>query len=338
MKFAITERGTLKRCERRAVLTAKNGRNLTPLTGPVYLSTGTLCHNAHELWCKEPDAPLTHHVLTASVKMQDDVKARYKKATGLDISSDQLAATDEAIMFAVNMCQNYQDRWKTPLPANYKLISTEQKLAVPVQNTEHLCDECMGSGEALYDDNSERIMRAEKCRGCIDGTALHVLTGTVDILVQHVNTGRFDVYERKTYGAKPNDLALDYNDQFLGYIWMLRQVNVSDHAHVFYDGWWRRDKPPKGKTLEDLFIRRDLRRTEDEIAEFGRLLPGDLNKAYAVYTKGLLNASINRQWQGCWDCSVEKVCAAISHGEDYADTIAAHFTTRTDNVTVQEED
>lgn len=334
MKFAITERGSFRRCKRQVVMTSKNGAHLTRMFSPLNLSLGSMWHRAQQLWVTQPDKPLTQHARDAAVEATDRMILRYEQQVGAKPSDNELSTTYEAVEMLLAMAEMYEVKWVTPLPPEYKLLSAEQKIEVEVPGTEHPCDTCRdGCG---YIITNEYSIRCQACNGT--GTQRHILQARLDGLVQHI-TGRIDVLERKSYGQRPRLETLNEQDQFIGYVWVVKQLGVNSHLDscIAYDGMWRRDKVPRGRTFDDLFSRYTLVRTPQELAEFERMLPIELNQMAALYqTVGKdyahSEAYINRPWNGCTDCGMRALCVATSRGEDTSVMLRTQYTTRTDDV------
>lgn len=303
MIFTATELGVFMRCRRKALLSSKNGRHLTPLQTPLHFSVGSLIHRAHQLWLNNPNERLYTHVNFAAAELLRHTLQRYTQLTGTGPSDDELRITHDAVATAIAMCENYQVRWGTPLPDDYELLGAEQKIRVPVEGTDHF------------------------------------LEGRLDALIRHIPTGRVDVLERKTYNTRPKESALLTNDQFMAYRWLVWKLDLGAVPHVMYDGSWRRASVPRGRTFEDLFLRTTLTCNRAELDEFDEFLPHLLNDMAYVYQTPSA-AYKNRQWQGCWDCSFNDdaitgqlgVCRAMSRGEDYEALIKLKFTERTDDV------
>jgi len=100
---------------------------------------------------------------------------------------------------------------------------------------------------------------------------------------------------------------------------------IGDVGGMLYDGLWKRDHPPKGRSMDDLFLRALLFRPQVELEEFERHLKAevlDMANDPAIY--------INRQWMGCWDCAFEPLCTAQSRGEDVEYIKRTMYTQRED--------
>lgn len=354
MRFAITERGTYERCKRQAVLTSKNGDHLTVFFGPIYMSVGTLVHRSHQLWMdawykrNDRERTLYEYCLDASVEETDKVRERYKKQVGVYPKESQLDTLHESIDFALAMCENFQVKYGQPLPDSYRFFATEQKIEWAVPGTEHTCYKC---GSVRFSPSTfpeaciaEACIACDECYWIDQRVSLHYLEGRVDALLQHVNTGRIDPLERKTYNSRPNEQALKHNDQFLGYDALVRSIgfNTDLGSCTFYDGQWRRKEIPRGKTFDDLFMRVVLpERPKHERDEFVKFLPRQLSEMYDLYRayaqdRSTPIARTHRMWRGCGDCKMEELCDAMSTGKGTQVLLTEKYTTREDDVTEQE--
>lgn len=338
MIFSVTERGTFKRCERQWRLTSKNGQHLGPIVSPVYLSVGTLIHHGSQHWLlndpkRDDGSALTYaeHVIMAADKMIERAHARYKAQVGAEMSSVEDQILYDAMYFARVMAENYETRWGSPLPEGFKLIRPEQRAQIPVPGTEHPCENCLGMGFTV-NQFSENVP-CEYCHGDHAYRELHYLDMRFDGIVVDA-VGHLHILEHKTYKARPKEASLAHNDQFLAYMWGARQLGIGNVVGLAYDGLWRRDKVPRGRTFEDLFLRYTHTRPEAEFAEFERLLPWELNEMYDKRPKHrpLETLAINRQWQGCYDCKMEPLCTAISRGEDSSHLLRTQYTERDDDL------
>lgn len=298
MNFAVTERGSFRRCRRQAVLTSKNGRHLTPIFGPLNLSVGTIFHRATQLWTESPNIDMHTHALNAAVEAENAAIVRYRLAVGANPSDAELSDTREAIEMAMAMANNYALKYDSPLPPGFKLLATEQKIEVPVPGTEH------------------------------------ILEGRLDGLIQNERTGQVAILERKTYKNRPKVEDLRFNDQFLAYIYLVYSLRISDSIPIIaYDGAWRRATVPRGRVFDDLFARYQIGRNPIEVKHFERYVASELRDMAAVYKNP--NSSLvypNRAWTGCWDCKVSRICDAMTLGEDHEGIISAFYTERTDDV------
>jgi hypothetical protein len=336
--FSVTERQNAKRCPRMHRLSSKEGRHLGLIVPPVYLSTGSLIHMGSQKWLLDPTTSYEAHVMSSADALIAKAEARYLRQVGAPISEEEKAPLWEALDFATTMARNYQARWGSPLPEGFTLIRPEQRAVVPVPGTEHTCPACEGSG---YDQAAGADCRT--CEGA--GIAYHYLDGRFDGLIQDL-AGRIHILEHKTYASRPTDEGLAHNDQFLTYIWLALQLGIGDVAGIAYDGLWRRNQVPRGKTFEDLFLRRTILRTRAELLELQRMLPNELN-FMAAQLRAPEDPWINRRWQGCYDCSFADkatrttvrtgLCTAISRGEDVRSVLNLYYTERDDDTDGDEE-
>lgn len=336
MMFSVTERGTFKRCERQWRLSSKNGQHLGPIVSPVYLGVGTLIHQGSQQWLLGAINPLTStkynyadNVMVAADKMIVRAHERYLAQVGAEMGSAEDDILYESAYFARIMAENYETRWGSALPDGFTLIRPEQRAQIPVPGTEHECEVCL-TVTGLVDP---------ACEGCHGTRAmLHHLDMRFDGIIMD-RAGNLHVLEHKTYKSRPKEESLAHNDQFLAYMWGARQLGIGRVVGLAYDGLWRRDKVPRGRTFEDLFLRYTHLRPEAEFAEFERLLPWELNEMYDKRpdVRPLETLAINRQWQGCYDCKFNDesgqrgLCTAISRGEDTAFLLKTKYTERSDD-------
>jgi len=328
VQFSVTERQTAKRCPRAHRLSAKGGQHLGLIVPPVYLSVGSLIHKGSQMWLLDSARTTSYegHVMQAGSNLIESSRARYLRNVGATISDEEEAPLWEAYEYALTMARNYEIRWGTPLPEGYTLIRPEQRVVVPVPGTEHPCEACNGDG-------------CESCDGT--GVQLHHLDGRFDGLIVD-RAGRIHILEHKTYKSRPNIDGLKTNDQFLAYMWLAMQLDIGDVAGVAYDGLWRRDTVPRGKTFEDLFYRVTITRSLAELREFQAMLPNELNFMYNQL-RAPTDPWIDRRWQGCYDCAFASktlkngttrtgLCDAISRGEDTKSVRALYYAERDDDV------
>lgn len=304
MNFSPTEIGSFQRCQRKAWLTSKNGRHLSKIFSPLALNVGTLMHRGGQLWLEQPEGSLKSHMMTAANEMLAEIKAKYQRIVGGEPSQAELATTYESIYLALAMAENYQQRYGTPLPPEYKLVSAEQIMRVPIPGTDHY------------------------------------LEGRLDALLHHVPTGRFDILERKTYANRPKEHDLRYNFQFQAYRYIVKTItNFPDDMLpvICYDGLWRRAEPPRGRTFEDLFSRYQLRTTPAELQDFEVQIASLANQMAYMY-ENPHTAFPHRPWNGCWDCQITELCDSMTRHEDYELLIQANYAERTDDFVPPDED
>jgi len=348
VQFSVTERQTAKRCPRAHRLSSKGGQHLGLIVPPVYLSVGSLIHKGSQMWLLDTERTTSYeaHVTEAASNLIESSRARYLRQIGAPISEDEEAPLWEAMDYARIMARNYEIRWGTPLPEDYTLIRPEQRVVVPVPGTEHECERCgfgspSGRGSGLEPDarGLPTDLFCSMCNG--EGVQLHHLDGRFDGLIVD-RGGRIHILEHKTYKSRPNIDGLKTNDQFLAYMWLAMQLDIGDVAGVAYDGLWRRDTVPRGKSFEDLFYRVTITRSLAELREFQAQLPNELNFMYNQL-KAPTDPWINRRWQGCYDCPFASktlkngttrtgLCDAISRGEDVKSVKTLYYTERNDDV------
>jgi hypothetical protein len=164
-------------------------------------------------------------------------------------------------------------------------------------------------------------MSCPRCNGT--GEEYVYLEFTLDGLLVNPS-GRLYILERKTYGSRPNKDSLDENDQFVGYLWGLQQLGLGmPIGGIAYDGAWKRKVPPKGSSLEDLFLRLFLMRNQDELDWYGNNIQGialDMYNDPHIY--------YNKRWEGCWDCGLREACNAKMRGEDEGHILRSRFMVR----------
>lgn len=334
MQVSVVERQTWKRCRRRWHLTAETYGNLEPVGMVPALQLGGMVQECLSHWQEHADTdPIKTFAQISQISL-DKYKVTYLEHVGAEISEDELDKMYDLIKLGLAMVTNYKDHYKKPLPSAFQIIQTEQRIMVAIPDTMHWeCSEChwmysidesMKYSLILDTSWSMNTNDVNNCPACgAIGTVKwqpHYLRGTLDSLLQDKN-GKVYPLERKTYAARPEPSKLQHDDQMLAYLWILTQLfGVANVGGVLYDGLWKREKPPakRGTTkqleMADLFYRDIFPRPPEEIEEFGILLKQEVeDMAEAIMKKRFF---INRTWQGCWDCSMSKLCAAMSRGED----------------------
>lgn len=284
MIISVTERGNFRRCRRLWDYTSFSRQGLTPIVHTVPLMTGTLHHQTLEDWANKPTEDPEKLYVARAVVAQDKVRNDYKAAIGYLPNESEMNDFYESVDFGLAMIRNYRDYWGSPIEKGFQLIKAEQTLLLPIPDTEHQL-ECTLDGIVT------------------DGYKLYVL-------------------ERKTYNARPNEHTLRFNDQFVVYMWALRTLGIGEVAGIAYDGSWRRKSVPKGKTMDDMFLRVPLLRTPYEVDYVPEMLRLEANDMY--------NATIypNRRWEGCHDCGFRRVCDAQTQGLDFEGMIKQYYTKR----------
>lgn len=270
-------------------------QGIAPIVNKPALQLGTLIHAAHAAWIEKPDSDPTQIFAFYAQQELQRIKNQYRHNVGMNISDEELDSTYENIKLGAAMIANYKAHWQTPLPEGFKAIAPEQTILVPIPT---------------YDKGY---------------AAQHLLEMTLDTLLQHERSGLIYVHERKTYGARPGVETLAMSDQFLGYIWGVTQLGIGEVGGIAYDGMWKREKPPKGKTEDDLFMRLLLSREPAELERFGRDLAAQANEM----ANPNVPIYLNRRWEGCWDCNYARLCVAEVKGEDSEYVRKEYYTART---------
>jgi len=253
------------------------------------LQLGTLIHAAHATWIEHPERDPAH--LFAYYAQQDlaRIRTQYHAQTGMNISEDELDATYENIKLGAAMMTNYKQHWKSPLDPEFIAIAPEQTVIVPIPYSPHQIE------------------------------------ATLDTLLQHRRTGQLFVHERKTYGQRPTPETLNTSDQFLGYLWVAQQLGIGQVGGIAYDGLWKRAVPPRGRTLDDLFLRLILTREPSELTRF----EADLRAEAEEMANPNTYIYLNRRWEGCYDCGMSKLCLAETRDEDTDYVRKEYYTART---------
>lgn len=345
MIVSVVEGEVWKRCRRQWYLTAESGEGLEPVHKSPALQLGGLVQLTLSEWTEKPDIDPMTYFFEESNKAILVVKEHYENNVGAPISDVELGPLYDTINLGAAMIENYIKHYDTPTPKEYNVIQTEQRMLVSIPNTEHWeCNECH---TVFYEYQGAPNMKLA-CANCLHDKYLsdtvtwqpHYLRATIDTLLQSKKTGRLCPVERKTYERRPEFKMLQHNDQMLAYWWAVDQLYPGQVGGMLYDGLWKRAQPPRGKTFNDLFYRDIFIRPPQEIEEYGIHLVQLIDDMVYAQQKG--NMFINRKWDGCWDCGVEKVCAAISRGED-VDYVKAQyykkrdFSTAPQLVTVEDE-
>lgn len=318
MIISVTERGIFKRCRRMWDYSSYSRQALEPVVNRPALVLGQLIHQTLADWMIEPNMEADRRYMQYVSAALEDIKARYRERIGANISEEELGETYEQVQLGLAMIKNYVAYWGTSLPEGYRLVQPEQTCLVPIPYTWHF--ECSNKDCNHMWMPGERS--APRCPICDEDPKTgeqnkHIwLEGTLDALVADPSDAVW-VLERKTYMNRPNIDKLAQEDQFLAYCWLLEQLNIGKVGGILYDGMWKRDVGPK-RPIEDLFLRQTLLRGDYEIAHFGEQL--------AREALDMIRPSIypNRRWEGCYDCSFERLCTTETRGED-VDYIKSSF-------------
>ncbi|HSW91609.1 MAG TPA: PD-(D/E)XK nuclease family protein [Candidatus Saccharimonadales bacterium] len=320
MIVSITERPEYKRCRRKWNLGSRNRENLTPIIPATALSLGTYVHAALAAWMQDQSKPAKHYFLqTASIARAQAIKTYYQQV-GAVISDSEVNRIDDAIVMGAFMCENYEKHWTAPLPPDFTVVTQEQRVLVPIPNTEH-------TEEWIYDRLKKEAVLVK-----YDTPRLHYVSGKFDGVIED-SRGRLYVLERKTYNQRPREEVLRSNDQFLGYTWMLKQLGLPGRvAGVAYDGLWKRDHVPtkvdgRNGKLSDLFIRMRIERPPEELAEFEQELAWEVME---MASNPHITKHRTSDGSCFWGCDYEKLCAAMSRGEDVDYVIKSRFVLRPD--------
>lgn len=325
MIFSVTERQAFMRCRQAWDWASYNRQGYSRIVSKPALSTGHLWHATQAEWSLHPEAdPLDLCIELAQNELEVIQKA-YLERIGAPISDIELEPFLDGVSMVRAMVTNYKRRWGQPLPDGFTMVSPEQTCVIPIPNTEHDCERCQGTG--VYDFGGDGTGSSEeRCPVCDFDNRYqipHYLSGTLDGLIAD-DYGRVFVLERKTYGMRPKIEVLNMQDQFLAYLWILRELKVGVVGGLAYDGAWKRKEPPRGSTLEDLFIRVLLTRNENELDRFTSQLTS------LAMEMGNPNTPIyiNRRWDGCWDCDFIEPCIAQERGENYLHLLNTYFMAR----------
>lgn len=330
MLISVVERQSFKRCRRMWDLSADTRQNLQTISVVKPLVLGGIIQEALSEWTENPTLDPVESFARLSREALEDYSNRYKEHIGAPISEEELDPLYEVIGLGMAMTTNYRDYYKHPLPRGYHAIQTEQRAIIEIPNTSHWeCNTChyLPSVEFIteiivkYHVTLDAALDCPECAGEATITwQNHQLRGTMDTLV-HDDKGKIHILERKTYGQRPSPDKLQHDDQMLAYLAIMTQlVGKESMGGILYDGLWKRAKPPASKTngrptnIDDLFFRQIFLRPPEEIDEFWELLAKDALDMQLAIQHNLI--TINRQWAGCWDCSVERLCSAMSCGED----------------------
>jgi hypothetical protein len=330
MIVSVVEGQTWKRCRRRWYLTAEvpRGLGLEPIHQAPALQLGTLVQATLSEWTEHPDIDPLKYFFELSNQQIVTVKEHYESNIGASISEIELQPIYDTISLGSSMITNYVEYYKIPTPKEYRTIQTEQRMMISIPNTEHMeCEECHW---VMPEDYYMKFFHEETGKGLCPVCSLysvtlqpHFLRATLDTLLQSVKSGKLFPMERKTYERRPEQHRLLHDDQMLAYLWSVNQLFPDQVGGMLYDGLWKRAQPPRGKTVDDLFYRDIFLRPQDEIDEFEdnlRALIDDM-----VYATQHKNYFPNRRWEGCYDCGMEKLCSAMSRGEDTEYVTATYY-------------
>lgn len=331
MIFSTTEMSNYNRCNRMWILTSFNGQGLSRIVHNVALSTGTLWHQTQASWLLNPDEDPELLCLGHFQIMLEQAKEQYYQRHGMRPNRIEMANIEEAGTMVRAMTKNYRDYYGKPLPDGFRSIMPEQTILVPIPNSSQPCEDCSTSGRVIQTLNGLIPVGPYEpdsivCPGCNGvGVVTHQLECTFDALLAN-ERDRLYVLERKTYGSRPKLESLMTNFQFIVYEWASATLGLGPVGGLLYDGAWKRAQPPKGRTMDDLFLRLPLERNTHELEEIEQYLAMKSKQMYTTIKTGTPLLDFNRRWDGCYDCSVEDICTAMSKGED-VQYVREHFFT-----------
>lgn len=336
MRISVTERGNFKRCKRLWGYTSFNHMALTPIAHSPALDTGTLVHKALADWTQDESVDPQAALITHSADMLQKIEDNYRKTVGMRMSGVEKNVLYDSMTLAHNMVGNYVAKWKTPLPAHFKLIEPEQMciINIPGVPDNWHCKECNYRWWRQYQPGTRKLYEIEFCDKCKSmETELEKaeLEGTLDGFVIDAKESLY-VLERKTYANRPRLETLQMTDQFLAYVWILTQLFPNRKiGGLLYDGLWKRDNKP----LDECFMRHLIDRPPYEVDGFLPMLQAEY--------RDMLNTNVfypNRNWMGCVDCKgFNSLCTAESRGEDMQWLLEENYTTRErDGVILNDDD
>lgn len=239
--YSVTERQTWLRCKRQWNYGSFNRQSLAPLSTPLAFNTGSLWHKAHAEWMLKPEADLRMLILHEGNVALDELKIRYQQRVGAAPSQTEIDEVYEAVILLAAMAVNYQTYWGSPLPPDFEVIAPEQTIILAVPDI-HGCS-------SLTSKNHWHLCKCNShfdCETCQAPCAEPIsIEGTLDGLIRHIPTQRCFVGERKTYERKPNEIVMNFADQFLNYMWLVHYSGISDLpvGGIAYDGAWKRSAP-----------------------------------------------------------------------------------------------
>lgn len=329
MIVSVTERPVFKRCRRKWLIESPNRWGLQLLVPATALSLGTFVHAALGGWIVDASASPKKAFLEAARDERARIQRVYSERNpGLTLPESSLGRLDDGIALGYAMMVNYEQHWREPLPAGFTVVAQEQRILVPVPGTEH-------TQEWLWDSELGEAKLVK-----YGETKFHYLSGRLDGIIKD-KRDRLYVLEHKTYGLRPREDVLRSTDQFVGYQWMLTQLDLGyPVAGVAYDGLWKRAEIPKTVDRRpgvraDLFCRLRIEHGVDVLQEFQRELAAELLEMAnnpPIYK--------NRTSDGScfWGCGAEPLCAAISHGEDYHHIIKTEYAPKPQDADLEKQD
>ena len=321
MRISVTERGQFRRCKRLWSYASFNHMAITPIAHNPALDTGTLVHAALADWTADINVDPQDALISHSADMMQKIEDRYKLTVGMRMGEMEKRSLYDSIGMAHNMVGNYVAKWKTPLPAHFRLVEPEQEMVIAIPDMPDNWH-CLTCNQRWFTDEDYEI---PSCVTCMNGSAniereKPELEGTLDGFVLD-GKDQLYVLERKTYKNRPRLDVLQMNDQFLAYVWILTQLFPERRiGGLLYDGLWKRDNKP----LDECFMRHLIDRPPYEVEAFGNNLRAeyiDMVNTHVFYP--------NRDWLGCVDCKgFNNLCTAESRGEDMQWLLQENFAPR----------
>lgn len=289
--ITVTEIGAFMRC--RLMWSYMYQERIAPIREQTYFFHGRMVHRTLENWANNPDINPDENWAGVVKEEVEFFKERYTQQIGVGPNNAEVDVMLADSMLPREMLNNYKLKWKTPLPEGYEFLQAEQTCIVEIPNP----------------FNNIALVNA-------------FLEGTLDGLIINVKTRRLYVLENKSYEKRPNIETLNHNHQFTGYAWIVKQLFPDyDLGGVFYNGLWKREKPPKGKSFDDLFFRHFIEKTSQELLNWEHDLTSvatDILSSPLIYP--------NRVWAGCYDDkSYGPLCSARIKGEDEVSLREAYY-------------
>lgn len=341
MKFGVTEILTWKRCRRRWGLASENMGSLRPIRPNIAMMEGSLMHKVLEEWTNayEPETELPIEPIFAeqATKIITGFKKDYRTHIGAAASVDELNPLMDGIALIDDMFTNYVARYGKPIPKGWRLINLEQRISTDIPGTEHWeCED--GHLFPRYQPPGINLRQPDtlECPGCKSKVTwqCHQLRSTMDGLLERLKNGTFYALENKTYAMHPQPRHIEVESQMTHYCWVLRQLFGEKAGGILYNGIWKRDGSNKKHKPEDLFYRGVFERNQHELDECGEQLASIVMEMAPLVGQPIDDPRLftSRRWEGCTDCKdFDKLCRAISRGEDVDDLIRTEYATRDDD-------
>lgn len=327
--FSVTEIDSFQRCRRKWDYSSLHRRSLEAKRPNPALELGSMVHKALELW----DKPLNSYKIcpscgglayfypdrklwecenkdyeedppTLEAVFEEVARDTIAKLVTEDTEDDYAAKQQDLLDLGKGMMNMYHQKYGSEISDVFTVVSSEQEVRIPVPGAVYF-------DPTLSDPfNNEHQLYLE---------------GTIDKLLQHKEWGTLYILDHKTFGRHPNEYELALTQQFPRYVFMARQLGW-DVVGIAYDGLWKRQEIPKGKDISDMFVRKLLTYSNDEIEETGRFL-ADIMIEMADPETSLYHTPR----QGCWDCDFRSLCLAQSRGEDVDYILSEYFQPRRSN-------